>query len=194
MVTADYFDALYAADSDPWGFRSRWYERRKRALMMAALPSARYRRAFEPGCANGEVTAALAGRCQSVLACDSSARAVALARRRTGAAPNVKVVQLAIPGGWPAQSFDLIVFNEIGYYLRAHELKQTVNHIVRSLAPPGAVVVCHWRHPIEGCVMDGGQVHAMFARCTDLKRQITHGEADFLLEIYTAKSRPAIRE
>ena len=33
MIYSDrYFDALDDACDDPWGFRSRWYERRKRLL------------------------------------------------------------------------------------------------------------------------------------------------------------------
>ncbi|MFE7421819.1 hypothetical protein [Rhodococcus sp. NPDC057529] len=58
-----YFDAMYAASPDPWGFGDRWYEQRKYALTLAALPRPRYRRAFEPGCSIGILTAALAHRC-----------------------------------------------------------------------------------------------------------------------------------
>ena len=35
---ADYFAGIYAAADDPWGLASRWYERRKYALTVAALP------------------------------------------------------------------------------------------------------------------------------------------------------------
>ena len=38
-LAAGYFDRLYAADPDPWGFTSRWYEQRKYALTVAALPA-----------------------------------------------------------------------------------------------------------------------------------------------------------
>ena len=37
-LTVDYFDRVYASSDDPWGFASRWYERRKRQLTMASLP------------------------------------------------------------------------------------------------------------------------------------------------------------
>ena len=40
---------LYADGADPWRAGS-WYERRKRAVVLASLPRERYRRAFEPGC------------------------------------------------------------------------------------------------------------------------------------------------
>ena len=47
---AGYFDAMYDAAPDPWGFQDRWYERRKYAISLAQLPERRYRSAFEPGC------------------------------------------------------------------------------------------------------------------------------------------------
>ena len=34
-----YFEGMYAASPDPWGFQSRWYERRKYALTLALLPA-----------------------------------------------------------------------------------------------------------------------------------------------------------
>ncbi len=48
-----YFDQMYAASADPWGFTSRWYEKRKYALTLAMLPRERYADAFEPGCSIG---------------------------------------------------------------------------------------------------------------------------------------------
>ena len=45
-----YFDAMYGHSDDPYALRTRWYEQRKRAVLMSALPHPRYGRAFEPGC------------------------------------------------------------------------------------------------------------------------------------------------
>jgi LmbE family N-acetylglucosaminyl deacetylase len=61
------FAELYADGADPWRAGS-WYERRKRAVVLASLPRERYRRAFEPGCGTGELTRELAARCDAVLA------------------------------------------------------------------------------------------------------------------------------
>jgi hypothetical protein len=36
-----YFEAMFAKSDDPWKFKSRWYERRKRALTLACLPDDR---------------------------------------------------------------------------------------------------------------------------------------------------------
>ena len=59
-----YVEPLYRQDADPWRVRQRWYEERKRALLLASLPQRRYRHAYEPGCGNGELTAELARRCE----------------------------------------------------------------------------------------------------------------------------------
>ncbi|NYS43147.1 SAM-dependent methyltransferase, partial [Pseudomonas syringae pv. actinidiae] len=70
MSVADsYFDELFRNNDDPWAFKKRWYERRKRALTLAALPRERYRAIFEPGCANGELSADLAERCDTLVCC-----------------------------------------------------------------------------------------------------------------------------
>ena len=58
-VAAEYFEAMYRESQDPWSLSTRWYERRKYALTVAALPRARYRSAFEPGCSVGELSALL---------------------------------------------------------------------------------------------------------------------------------------
>jgi len=62
-----YFVRMYATDPDPWGFDSSWYEQRKYALTLAALPERRYERAVEPGCANGALTALLADTTRAVV-------------------------------------------------------------------------------------------------------------------------------
>ena len=74
------FAELYAG-GDPWAGDS-WYEVRKRAVVLAALPRERYRRAFEPGCGAGELTAELAGRCDVVHSSDPVPAAVERAAER----------------------------------------------------------------------------------------------------------------
>ena len=79
-----HFQALYSGSDDPWRVRDSWYEQRKRAVLLAALPRQRYASAYEPGCGNGELTAALAQRCVSLLASDGTDAGVALASARLG--------------------------------------------------------------------------------------------------------------
>lgn len=86
----EYFDEMFAKSDDPWKFQSRWYERRKCALTLACLPSERYAHGFEPGCANGELSAGLATRCDHLLVSDGVDKAVSLARERLNGCPNVE--------------------------------------------------------------------------------------------------------
>lgn len=103
-LSAPYFEDLYREHDDPWGYRHRWYERRKQQLTLAALPRERFRRAFEPACANGELTALLAARCDALFACDLSGRAVQLARERCAKLRNVAIEQRVLPHEWPHSS------------------------------------------------------------------------------------------
>ena len=59
---ASSFDEKYRDLGDPWHFRTSRYEQRRYGIAMALLPALRYRRAFEPGCSVGELTARLAFR------------------------------------------------------------------------------------------------------------------------------------
>ena len=159
QYTADVFEEMYTHSDDPWQFKSRWYEERKRALTLACLPERRYASGYEPGCANGELSAALASRCDRLLVTDGSSKAVGLAVTRLADLPHVKVRQAWIPKQWPIQVFDLIVLSEFGFYLDGRQLDAVATAALASLAPGGTVLACHWRHPIEGCILDGDQVH-----------------------------------
>ncbi len=186
-LDAQYFADLYATNEDPWAFRTRWYERRKRDLIMASLPRQCYERVFEPACANGEMSAALAERCAELLCQDLDPTAVGLARDRLARMPNVTVAQGRLPGDWPGGRFDLIVLSEVGYYLDPTDWLQVIEQTVHSLTYDGGVLVCHWRHPIVGCPQDGREVHEMLARHLPLYRVFRHEESDFLLEYWACQ-------
>lgn len=186
-VDARYFADLFAASDDPWAFRTRWYEKRKRELVMASLPRQFYERIFEPACANGELSAALAERCTELVCHDLDGTAVALARQRLGGLRNVQVGQGRLPGDWPGGSFDLIVLGEIGYYLDPEQWLQVIEQAVASLGEDGGLLACHWLHPIDGCPQNGRQVHALLEERLPLYRVLRHEEADFLLEYWSCQ-------
>ncbi len=126
-IDRKYFDDIYATSGDPWDFATSWYEARKYALTMAALPDKRYSNAFEPGCSIGVLTAHLALRSDHVLATDIVDIALDQVRLRTAALGNVEVRRLAIPEEWPSDRFDLIVLSEVAYYFDAQTLDEVVN-------------------------------------------------------------------
>ncbi|MDQ0122215.1 SAM-dependent methyltransferase [Pseudomonas lini] len=184
-----YFDGLFAGSDDPWAFRDRWYEQRKRAITLAALPRAHYRAIFEPGCANGELSADLAARCDRLLCCDTAAAAVALARTRLSLFDHAEVRQSRLPGDWPNEQFDLIVLSEVGYYLDAPDLKQLIERAAKSLTADGQLLACHWRPPIDGCPLNARLVHDLLHEHLHLPRLVLHQEADFLLELWSREPR-----
>ena len=184
-VTAAYFDAMFAESSDPWKFASRWYEERKRALTLACLPQARYASAYEPGCANGELSAALATRCDRLLVTDGSARAVELARQRVAGLPQVELRQAWLPDQWPNERFDLIVLSEFLYYLAPAALDKLIDCVRNSLMPGGYVLACHWRPRIGECGFDGDSVHRRLGEQLQLPQLSALLEPDFRMDVWS---------
>ena len=43
-------DEFYSKSPDPWGFRTSWYEQRKREIVVASLPRRRFGSCWELGC------------------------------------------------------------------------------------------------------------------------------------------------
>ncbi|MGU3409941.1 PIG-L family deacetylase [Microbacterium sp. M1A1_1b] len=174
------FDEHYARKPEGWDFDGSWYERRKRALTLAALPRERYRSAVEIGCATGVLTAALTERADAVLGTDIAAAPLARARIR---APRARFVQAALPDEWPAGHFDLVVLSEVGYYLSPADLDATIDHVLASLDDDGVLVACHWRHPDDQAVSGGDAVDARLTARWPRAALIRHVEDDFVLSV-----------
>lgn len=179
------FNELFAANDDPWGYRTHWYEVRKRALALACLPRARYDHGYEPGCANGELAAELATRCNTFIASDSAARACELAQQRLAPLKHVRVLQQQLPRQWSDASFDLIVLSEFCFYLDSDELAAVIGKVRHTLRSDGNLVACHWRHAINGFPLSGAQVHQQLDDGLQMSKLIRHEEPDFILEIWS---------
>ncbi|MEO6652471.1 MAG: SAM-dependent methyltransferase [Ilumatobacteraceae bacterium] len=139
-----YFEAMYSERHDPWGFDDRWYERRKFALTIASLPQARYRRAYEPGCANGALSELLADRCEELIAAELLDEVAARARARLAVAANVEVVTGSLPQYWPAGTGDLVVWSEIAYYLTDAGAQEAIDGLDAWLEPGGDLLAVHY--------------------------------------------------
>lgn len=189
-----YFDAMFAVSDDPWKFQSRWYERRKRALTLACLPADRYVHGFEPGCANGELSAGLATRCDRLLVSDGVDKAVALARQRLKAQSHVEVRKAWMPADWPREKFDLIVLSEFLFYLKPGTVEVIARKALETLEPGGVILACHWRRPIAHCVLTGDDAHDILQRTIALPRQCQVLDADFRLDVWSSGPSVAQRE
>jgi cyclopropane fatty-acyl-phospholipid synthase-like methyltransferase len=182
-LAVDYFEKIYAASADPWGFASRWYEARKYALTLAALPNRRYARAFEPGCSIGVLTEQLAARCDHVVAADLVPDVAARARARLIDHPNVEVRALAIPDAWPEGRFDLIVLSEVVYYLAADGVAALLARIEDSLEVGGHVVAVHWTGETD-YPLSGDEAHALLDAHPTWRQLARYAEASFVLAVY----------
>jgi SAM-dependent methyltransferase len=196
-----HFDALHRRSDDPWQVRSRWYERRKRAVLLAMLPRARYGLVFEPGCSVGGNTRALALRCDRLVACDSSLAALERARTALAddiaaapgadAAPARACIELqpwALPHRWPEAPIDLMVVAELAYYLPPADYREFLARAPDRLAPGGQLAMCHWRGAVPDAAGGGGDaVHALaldaFGRA-GLARVAHYGDADFRVDVW----------
>lgn len=190
-----YFESMYAESADPWGFDDRWYERRKYALTLAALPRPHYRRAFEPGCSIGVLTAQLAERCDRVVATDVVPRALASARdrmQREGLADRVELGRASLLDPWPAGAFDLVVLSEVLYYLTPADLGTVLARAVDSLEEGGSLVAVHWQHPVPEYPQTGRAVHDSVAALDGLQRVGSYRDADFHLDVYTRGATPSV--
>jgi len=180
-----FFDDFYRAGRDPWGFESRWYEKRKRDITLACLPRRRFGSAFEPGCAIGVLTAVLADRCDRVLATDISAAPLAVARERLAGRHGVRFEQRRIPAEWPPGRFDLIVLSEVCYYCGADDLGRVIRAAAASLNTDGVLLACHWRHPVVEYPISGDEVHRRVRQESGLAVLVEHVEEDFRLDVLT---------
>jgi SAM-dependent methyltransferase len=183
---ADAFDLLYRGSRDPWRTQTRWYERRKRSLLLASLPCEFYDSIYEAGCGTGHISLELSPRCTELLASDASADAVVIASAALAARTNVTVERHRLPDDWPARGFDLIVLSELIYFVDAAARRRIAVAAQRSAGNNGTVVACDWRDPIEGYGMRGDEAHRHFEAALDLPRLFQYEDDDFLLTGWSA--------
>ncbi len=177
------FEADYARDPDPWGLASRWYEARKYALTLAALPEARYRRAFEPGCSIGVLTAGLAERCDYLLAADGVEAALDQARTRVERLGHVDTARLIVPQDWPEGPWGLVVVSELGYYLDRSDLARLLDRAAATMEPGATLVAVHWRGETD-YPLSGDAVHGIIADHSSFQRFGGYVEDLFRIDIY----------
>lgn len=174
-----YFARVYADGPDPWGFETKWYEKRKYALTMASLPRERYRRAFEPGCANGVLTALLAARVDELVSLELMPT---IARHAQARAPSADVRVGALPEAFPGGRFDLVVASEVLYYLRPDGLDTVLASLESALEEDGHLVAVHWRLETD-YPQTGDAVHERL-RATPFLRTLHHYEQrEFQLDV-----------
>ena len=155
------FEAKYRQSGDPWDFTGSRYERDRYELTLRSLMRSHYRCAFEPACSIGVLTAALAERCDDVLAIDIAPSAVVTARERCANFPRVAIACADLAERCPEGPFDLIVFSELGYYFSERQLTRLAESLSATLETGGELIGVHWLGTSEDHLLHGDQVHAI---------------------------------
>ena len=143
-LDAAYFDGLYGAAPDPWGFETSAYEAAKYDHTITALGAERAARALEVGCSIGVLTQRLAGICDHLTATDLAQKALDQARRRCAALTNVEFRRVRSAAESFEERFDLIVLSEVVYYWDDADLARVAAAMNAALAPGGRVLLVHW--------------------------------------------------
>ncbi|MFC8302725.1 PIG-L family deacetylase [Specibacter sp. NPDC057265] len=183
------FDSVHADGAEPWS-PQRWYEHRKRGLLLAGLDRPLFDSGLEIGCSTGALLEELAPRCRQLLGTDASAQAIKSAQRRTAQLDNVRCLVGTLPDDWPEGSFDLLVLSESGYYFTASALAQLLDRMAGSAAPNAVLAACHWRHPIAGWPLDGAFVHSRLRLDPRWTLEASHLEEDFQLDFFKLAELP----
>ena len=186
-VSQAFFERKYREESDPWAFASSAYEQSRYAAVVQALSHRRYRRAFEPGCSIGVLTARLASLCDRVHAMDISPTAVEHARERCIGLSNVDIVCGAVPHLIPGGGFDLIVLSEIGYYLEEKQLRTFGNELAGRLTKSGILLAAHWLGASEDHLLSGDRVHEILGSLDGLRHEHAERHAGFRLDRWTRR-------
>ena len=180
----DYFENLYAQSTDPWGFETSEYERRKYERTLGVLGERRFYRGFEAGSSIGVFTAMLAARCDELLAVDTSEKAVEIAKRRLTEHPHVRVERRTLPEEMPAGPFDLIVASEVLYYWPREVMLEALRRFEGILAPGGVLVAVHWRKETRTYPLQGDEVHELLVRHARLANVKTIKEPEYRLDVF----------
>ena len=184
----DYFDALYAADADPWRFETSDYEAAKYADTIAALPRQHYAAAVEFGCSIGVLTEQLAGRADTLLGIDVAQAALDRASARCAALPHVRFARMRIPDEMPKQRFDLIMLSEVLYYFEPRPLMRLADRLHAIATPDADLMLVHWLGPTPDYPLTGDASVAGFLAATAGWTRITRQERrqDYRLDILRA--------
>jgi 2-polyprenyl-3-methyl-5-hydroxy-6-metoxy-1,4-benzoquinol methylase len=182
-VDPGYFIDLYRRQSDPWNFATIAYERDKYAVSLSVLQPS-YASALEIACSVGVFTRRLARRCRRLLAIDPSPEAVDSTRKRCAHLANVETSCGAVPDDFPRDTYDLVTFCEVGFYLAEDDLLETRDRIVAALSPGGEVLLVHWTPPVAGHALTAAEVHEAFAEHPLLRSRAHRNAPTYVLDLF----------
>lgn len=181
------FEAMYAVRADPFDVATRWYERRKEAVLLACLTRSSYDLAWDCAAGTGHLALALGERCEQVLATDASVAAVGISAALTGSSAGVRCVVSALPSvPADARAADLTVSAEVLYYLEAADRAETLTALAHQR---GELAAVHWRHHPHDAHLSGAEVTEELdaALAAGWDRVVRHEDQDFVLGVWRSR-------
>ena len=154
-----YFKRVYERSSDPWNFQTSDYEASKYEDTLRSLPAGRFQSALEIGCSIGVLTCKLADRCDSLLGLDVSERALAAARERCRALPQVQFRRMEFPREVPGGFFDLALVSEVAYYWQREDLESAQLALAKHQQTGAHLLLVHLTEFVPDYPLTGDQVH-----------------------------------
>jgi len=188
---AQAFEALYCADSDPYGAadpRYR-YQARKYAMLLSFLPARHYCHVLDLGCGIGALCRALAPYAETITGIDVAAAAV---RRATSLSQNH--ANLAFRQGdvrsfdAVGRRFDLIVVADVLYYAIPPDdepaLERIASRIAAHMEPGGLLLLTdHYFFGVDAASRRTRAIHNAFRRVGVLQLHIEHRRCFYLTTI-----------
>lgn len=86
------------------------------------------------------------------------------------------------------------MLSEFLFYLQPEAVEEIAWKAQETLSGGGVILACHWRHPIEHCVINGDDVHVALQRFIRLPNQSRVVETDLRIDVWSAALTPAEKE
>ncbi len=165
-IGLDGFDAIFAADGDPWRTFTNRDEARKRRAIVTALGPDTAGRMLEIAAGNGSNSVALVRRALRLDATEGTAAGTALVGAALRDRPRACVQQLVLPAKFPRTTYDAIVVAELLYYLDAQALTAVARDVGRALRGGGRLVLAHHRIDFHDFAQRAAGIHERFLHAT----------------------------
>lgn len=143
-VTQSRYAEIFAAQSDPWGYEVNSFELEKFQAAIELLDGvrngARFKHAWEIGCAEGAFTVRLAQICEGLSAVDFVPVVLDRARVRCREFANVSFKKWDLISDAAPGAFDLIVIMDVFGCLSSRDIRRAREKLVSALAPGGCLL------------------------------------------------------
>ncbi|RBM08850.1 SAM-dependent methyltransferase [Novacetimonas cocois] len=146
------FERMYEHHPDPWGFRTRAYERDKYHATLSLLAGRHFHHALELGCSIGVMTAQLARQCARITAVDVAEAALKRARHRCAGLTGISFYRGQLPEAFPPlppHGCDLILISELLYFLTPQDIGHLATKCLHVRQAGAPVMLVNWTGPTD---------------------------------------------